>query len=85
MAIHILSFLDLRYCIAVHYTFFSQYDPEGFGEIPWPDLVEALAQPEFQQRVGAGKREVLLDKARTATTPAITFQDFVNVVSTFKV
>lgn len=63
--------------------FCFQYDPEGFGEIPWPDLVDALTQPEFVQRIGAGKRDILLEKARTATTAAITFQDFVNVVSEF--
>lgn len=61
--------------------FFFQYDPEGFGEIPWPDFIKALSQPEFVQKIGVGKRDILLDKARTATTPAITFQDFVNVVS----
>lgn len=60
---------------------YIQYDPEGFGEIPWPDLIKALSQPEFVQRIGAGKRDILLEKARIATTPAITFQDFVNVVS----
>ncbi|XP_018318966.1 uncharacterized protein LOC108732591 isoform X2 [Agrilus planipennis] len=58
---------------------FDKYDKEGFGEIPWPDLIVALDQPEFRQRVGSGKREILLDKARSATTPAITFQDFVNL------
>lgn len=40
-----------------------------------------MADAEFQHRVNAGKREILLEKARTASTPAITFQDFVNVVS----
>lgn len=60
-----------------------QYDPEGFGEIPWPELEAALSEPDFIQRIGSGKREVLLEKARSATTPAITFQDFVNVVSAF--
>lgn len=60
---------------------FLQYDPEGFGEIPWTDFVRLLSQPEFVQRIGAGKRDILLEKARGATTPAITFQDFVNVVS----
>ncbi|RZC37746.1 hypothetical protein BDFB_011260 [Asbolus verrucosus] len=58
-----------------------QYDPEGFGEIPWSDLMAAMSDPEFRHRVGTGKREILLEKARTASTPAITFQDFVNVVS----
>ncbi|KYB25800.1 hypothetical protein TcasGA2_TC034043 [Tribolium castaneum] len=61
--------------------FFDKYDPEGFGEIPWGDLISAMSDPEFRHRVGTGKREILLEKARSATTPAITFQDFVNVVS----
>jgi hypothetical protein len=43
----------------------------------------AMSDPEFRHRVGTGKREILLEKARAATTPAITFQDFVNVVSFF--
>ncbi|KAJ3624297.1 hypothetical protein MTP99_017934 [Tenebrio molitor] len=60
--------------------FFDKYDPEGFGEIPWSDLMTAMSDPEFRHRVGTGKREILLEKARVATTPAITFQDFVNVI-----
>ncbi|KAH0812157.1 hypothetical protein GEV33_010633 [Tenebrio molitor] len=63
--------------------FFDKYDPEGFGEIPWSDLMTAMSDPEFRHRVGTGKREILLEKARVATTPAITFQDFVNVGSIF--
>lgn len=66
-------------------TLVLQYDPEGFGEIPWPDLVAALEEPEFRQRVGSGKKDVLLEKARAASTPAITFQDFVNVVSPLQI
>ncbi|CAH2007250.1 unnamed protein product [Acanthoscelides obtectus] len=61
--------------------FFDKYDPEGFGEIPWPDFVQAMSDPEFRERVNTGKREILLEKYRTASTAAITFQDFVNVVS----
>ncbi|VEN60786.1 unnamed protein product, partial [Callosobruchus maculatus] len=60
--------------------FFDKYDPEGFGEIPWPDFLEAMSDPEFRERVNTGKREILLEKYRTANTAAITFQDFVNVV-----
>lgn len=63
--------------------FFDKYDPEGFGEIPWPDLLNAMTDLEFQQRVNSGKREILLEKARNANTAAITFQDFVNVVSAY--
>lgn len=61
--------------------FSSKFDPEGFGEIPWTDFLNAMDQPEFRERVNTGKRQILLEKSRTATTPAITFQDFVNVVS----
>jgi len=58
-----------------------QYDPEGFGEIPWDDFLEVLNQPEFIAEVDAHKRDILLERAHERTTTAITFQDFVNVVS----
>ncbi|XP_050295712.1 protein rhomboid [Anthonomus grandis grandis] len=61
--------------------FFDKFDPEGFGEILWPDFLNAMDNPEFRERVNTGKRQILLDKARTATTPSITFQDFVNVMT----
>ncbi|GJQ71940.1 stet [Trypoxylus dichotomus] len=59
--------------------FFDKFDPEGFGEIPWAEFLNVLNRPEFRQRVDSGKREIFLEKARNATTPAITYQDFVNV------
>ncbi|CAH1135982.1 unnamed protein product [Ceutorhynchus assimilis] len=61
--------------------FFDQFDPEGFGEILWPDFLVVMDQQEFRDRVNTGKRQILLEKSRTATTPAITFQDFVNVMT----
>lgn len=59
----------------------AQFDPEGFGEIPWPDFVAALSSPEFAQVVGPAKREILTAKAQRSHTTAITFDDFVAVVS----
>ncbi|KAG5867790.1 hypothetical protein JTB14_002762 [Gonioctena quinquepunctata] len=59
--------------------FFDKYDPEGFGEIPWPDFINSMNDSEFRQRVNTGKREILMEKSRTSNTHAITFQDFVNV------
>ncbi|XP_057657115.1 protein rhomboid-like [Diorhabda carinulata] len=61
--------------------FFDNYDPEGFGEIPWSDFLNAMSQTEFCQKVSAGKREIFLEKFRTSSTHAITFQEFVNVMT----
>ncbi|OWR52745.1 stem cell tumor protein [Danaus plexippus plexippus] len=58
---------------------FDRFDPEGFGEIPWPDFLQTLQNPDFIAQVPPHKREILLDKAKSATSPAITFQEFVNV------
>lgn len=58
-----------------------QYDPEGFGEIPWEDFLEVLKSPEFIAEVDINKREILAEKAQEGKTSAITFQEFVNVVS----
>ena len=105
---------------------YTQFDPEGFGEIPWEDFERALRSPEFRQHIAPHKLEQLEQKLRVqleirrqycdtdssaatsstvcgATpsgpttlpasaddgrragdrrpTSAITFQDFVNVVS----
>ncbi|XP_071545619.1 rhomboid-related protein 3-like [Panulirus ornatus] len=60
---------------------FDKFDLEGFGEIPWPDFRNALVHPEFVAAVDVHKREQLAAKALTPTTTAITFQDFVNVMS----
>ncbi|KPI93018.1 hypothetical protein RR46_14239 [Papilio xuthus] len=64
---------------------FDRFDPEGFGEIPWPDFLQTLQNPDFIAQVPPHKHEILLDKARSATSDAITFQEFVNVVSTSNV
>ncbi|CAG4983151.1 unnamed protein product [Colias eurytheme] len=58
---------------------FDKFDPEGFGEIPWPDFLQTLQHPDFIAQVPHHKREILLDKARSSSSPAITFQEFVNV------
>ncbi|CAL4090588.1 unnamed protein product, partial [Meganyctiphanes norvegica] len=60
---------------------FDKFDLEGFGEIPWPDFRRVLVHPEFVAAVDVAKREQLATKALTPTTSAITFQDFVNVMS----
>ncbi|CAL4079091.1 unnamed protein product [Meganyctiphanes norvegica] len=60
---------------------FDKFDMEGFGEIPWPDFRRVLVHPEFIAAVDVAKREQLATKALTPTTTAITFQDFVNVMS----
>ena len=68
------------------FLFFSlQYDPEGFGEIPWDDFLQVLKSPDFITEVDANKREILQEKAQERKTSAITFQDFVNVVSLFSI
>ncbi|XP_063618982.1 uncharacterized protein LOC134791761 [Cydia splendana] len=60
---------------------FDRFDPEGFGEIPWPDFLVTLQNPDFKAQVPPHKQEILLDKAQSATSDSITFQEFVNVVS----
>ncbi|KAG8326814.1 hypothetical protein J6590_032647, partial [Homalodisca vitripennis] len=60
-----------------------KYDPEGFGEIPWDDFVEVLKTPEFVEEVTPNKRDILAERAQDRRTTAITFQDFVNVVSPY--
>ncbi|EAT47093.1 AAEL001755-PA [Aedes aegypti] len=64
---------------------FDAFDPEGFGEIPIDDFIEALKSPEFLANVPPNKRDILYDralKAKTSKAESISFQDFVNVVST---
>lgn len=62
---------------------FDQFDPEGFGEIPWPDFIKALRSKEFQEKVQPGKIQLLNDLALVYSlhSTAITFQHFVNIVS----
>lgn len=37
---------------------YLQFDPEGFGEIPWPDFLQTLQNPDFIAQVPPHKREV---------------------------
>jgi hypothetical protein len=71
---------------------FDQFDPEGFGEIPWKDFELALESIEFRMQVGAGKLTLLKELTRLncsrssellsgGGSAAITFQYFVNIVS----
>lgn len=61
-----------------------QYDPEGFGEIPWNDFLMLLNSSDFVKFISQEKRDILLERARQSNTSAITFQDFVNIVSLLK-
>lgn len=74
----------------------QQFDPEGFGEIPWEDFGRALRSPEFRRHIEPHKIQQLEEKFelqgcndgdllddRPRRTSAITFQDFVNVVSRY--
>lgn len=58
-----------------------QFDPEGFGEIPLEDFLVALRSPEWKTEIPANKRDILLTRAKESRVEAVTFQDFVNVVS----
>jgi rhomboid-related protein 1/2/3 len=58
-----------------------QFDPEGFGEIPLEDFVAALRSPEWRAEIPTNKRDILLSRAKESRVQAVTFQDFVNVVS----
>ena len=42
---------------------FDQFDPEGFGEIPWSELLIVIHQEEFISQVPPEKIESLLDLA----------------------
>ncbi|KDR19409.1 Protein rhomboid [Zootermopsis nevadensis] len=53
-----------------------QYDPEGFGEIPWDDFLEVLNNPEFVAEVDANKRDILLERAQERATTAILSSSF---------
>ena len=58
-----------------------QYDPEGFGEIPVEDFLIALRSPEWIVEIPVNKRDILYLRAKESRIEAVTFQDFVNVVS----
>ncbi|OXA55302.1 Rhomboid-related protein 3 [Folsomia candida] len=67
---------------------FDKYDPEGFGEIPWPDFLATLenCESDFWREIPPGKRQLLRDLGLiySQDTSAITFQCFVNIVSAKK-
>ena len=42
---------------------FDQFDPEGFGEIPWSEFLVVINQDEFKDQIPEGKIENLLDLA----------------------
>ena len=42
---------------------FDQFDPEGFGEIPWAEFLVVINQEEFKDQVPPGKIENLMDLA----------------------
>ncbi|XP_012538254.1 protein rhomboid [Monomorium pharaonis] len=60
---------------------FDKFDPEGFGEIPLEDFLTALRSPEWKAEIPTNKRDILLTRAKESGIEAITFQDFVNVMS----
>ncbi|CAK9815946.1 hypothetical protein ANTPLA_LOCUS8823 [Anthophora plagiata] len=60
---------------------FDKFDPEGFGEIPMEDFLAALKSPEWKTEIPSNKRDILLSRAKESHVQAVTFQDFVNVVS----
>ncbi|XP_025194980.1 rhomboid-related protein 2-like isoform X1 [Melanaphis sacchari] len=62
-------------------SIFDKYDPEGFGEIPWNDFLMLLNSSDFVKFISQEKRDILLERARLSNTSAITFQDFVNIMS----
>lgn len=63
---------------------FDKFDPEGFGEIPREDFLQALTSPEWRAEIPVNKRDILLTRVKESLADAITFQDFVNVVSNLK-
>ncbi|XP_051169472.1 uncharacterized protein LOC127286889 [Leptopilina boulardi] len=60
---------------------FDKFDPEGFGEIPIEDFLVALRSPDWLAEIPVNKRDILFVRAKETRAHAITFQDFVNVVS----
>ncbi|OAD58486.1 hypothetical protein WN48_11140 [Eufriesea mexicana] len=60
---------------------FDKSDPEGFGEIPVEDFLAALKSPEWKAEIPPNKRDILLTRTKESSVEAVTFQDFVNVVS----
>ena len=50
---------------------FDQFDPEGFGEIPWSEFLVVINQEEFKDQVPPGKIENLMDLAYKYELPII--------------
>lgn len=65
------------------FVYIVQYDPEGFGEIPLEDFLTALNSPEWKAEIPTNKRDILLTRAKESRVQAVTFQDFINVVSLY--
>ena len=42
---------------------FDQFDPEGFGEIPWSEFLVVINQKEFKDEVPPEKIDSLIDLA----------------------
>ncbi|KAK0086398.1 hypothetical protein PV326_005555 [Microctonus aethiopoides] len=59
---------------------FDKFDPEGFGEIPRDDFLQALTSAEWQAEIPLNKRDILHVRVKESHADAITFQDFVNVL-----
>ncbi|KAJ8681533.1 hypothetical protein QAD02_017325 [Eretmocerus hayati] len=60
---------------------FDKHDPEGFGEIPINEFILALSSPDWIAEIPENKRDILYIRAKESRVEAVTFQDFVNVVS----
>ena len=42
---------------------FDQFDPEGFGEIPWSEFLVVMNQEEFKSQVPEEKIDSLIELA----------------------
>ena len=42
---------------------FDQFDPEGFGEIPWSEFLVVINQEEFKSQVPPEKIDSLIELA----------------------
>lgn len=47
------------------------------------DFLAALKSPEWKVEIPPNKRDILLTRAKESRVEAVTFQDFVNVVSKY--
>ncbi|XP_023327586.1 rhomboid-related protein 2 [Eurytemora carolleeae] len=55
---------------------FDQFDPEGFGEIPWTDFFIVLASPRFKEHVSDEKIDRLLELAYQVDRQIVGSGDF---------